>query len=197
MITVIQRELHRTISDVLHVAGVTPHTAGLRDRREQKNWAGGCSFPWDHAQHRPHSCCHCCSTQVPLAGRILQLTSAPCSTQQRNRGTSIHPLLPSHTLPRSWSPFKADYPWPGWHPGPSQLLSSLQGCREAGDSGRAPINPDHHTESQELCSWHSLDPAALAKSLWSPWVLVTTWRGMWGNLASSRGQIKSFVTKLS
>lgn len=73
-------------------------------------------------------------------------------------------------------------------------LSSLQGCREAGDSGKA---ADHHTEHQEPCSRHSLDPAALAKSPWSTLVVVTIWRGVWGNLAYSTGQIKSFVTKLS
>lgn len=43
---------------------------------------------------------------------------------------------------------------------------------------------------------------AWTRQLWPrsrgpPWVLVTPWRGVGGNVAYSRGPIKSFVTKLS
>lgn len=69
----------RTISDV---PGAALLAAGFRDRREQKNQGGEFSFPLHDAQHVAYCCCHCCGTVVPLAGCVLQPTSAPCKTQQ-------------------------------------------------------------------------------------------------------------------
>lgn len=90
-----------------------------------------------------------------------------------SRGTVVRafsPLLPSHTLSHSWSPFKADYPGPGWHPGPPQLLLlpvfTPRMHREPGGSGQAAAIITW-SPRREPCSRHSLDPAALAKSPWS------------------------------
>lgn len=69
----------RTVSDV---PGAVLLSAGLRDRREQNNRDADFSFPLHGAQHMPYRCRLCCSAVVPLAGCVLQPTSAPHKTQQ-------------------------------------------------------------------------------------------------------------------
>lgn len=104
----------------------TPHSW------EQKNQTRGSSFLLDHAQHMPCSCCHCCSILVALAGHILQLTSAPCSTQQRDRGTSIYLcslLTPCLTLGAHLKEITLGQASIQGHHSFCCHLSSLQGCR--------------------------------------------------------------------